>query len=41
MIIAEEIRGIMDEWGLSPDNMSAATTDTKAGANGLAGQVLA
>ena len=27
MIIAEEIKGTMDEWGLSSDNMSAATTD--------------
>ena len=27
MNIAEEIRSIMDEWGLSPDNVSAATTD--------------
>ena len=27
MNIAEEIRGIMNEWGLSPDNVSTATTN--------------
>ena len=27
MNIAEEIRGIMDEWSSSPDNVSSATTD--------------